>query len=301
MSHLVCNESSIKAVEFFKANAADFGPIKKFTTFFDSENFLLTEYTPTHEHIQAIIENTAGQRMEFSNLNCGYGGLGPSATADILQMVGVSSARSEKLKLYDGIQIEFDASKSDGIDSVFTQVFFRGSVKNRPYGYDGGCNLNGWNVCNTITRDVYMVNPETHNFSGLLNCLHVMEPFSFEYNTDGRSDFMNFRDISKFPFRGDVFPAGTDGVNLIIRGKKFNLCCLIDRNYLWGTLNAVYLYLTKTPLFSEENLRGVTVLRLWNEPKLSALSDFFLSLFKRPAKGDYCSLKVSDEELMRNE
>lgn len=302
MSGLICNDSSFKAVEFFKEHKQEFGRIKKITTFFDNQNFLLTDYTPSHGHIQAIIENDFGNLMEFANLNCGYGGTGPSATADVLTELGIAESSANQIIAEKGLLIEF--SKETGRASIqIPKVLFGGKFSEQLH---GGCKLNQYIACNIVSRDVYMINPETNDFLGLLNCLQVMGPHSFAHAIDKQYVFKNFSDISEFPtIINHIAPIGVDGVNLIIRGRKFNIHCLINQEYLFGTLNALYLHLTKTPLFSEDHWRDFAILHpdyaaerisnVFSLPKLIKL------LFKRQVEAPCRELSIDEERAGKDE
>lgn len=294
----MCSASSNGAVTFFKEHADEFLPVHKFTSFFDNENFLLTPYTISNRAVHTIIENFQGDLLEFSGLLCGYGGQGPHATAEVLQMLGVEKTSAERLIWNNGIQIEFHSSGLGSPYSVNTETIFNGRVRHREF---IGLNLDKFSICNPITRNVYLINPEINNFNGLLNCLHVMKPVEFEYLIGERKGLLKFSNIPELTEKTvpSAYPTGTDGVNLIIRGQNFDVHCFIDSLFLRGTLNAVYLYLKKEPLFYETQVRSKTYI---SEIKPSSLGElgYLLKLFKPFKAPIHKIIPVTDEELKKD-
>lgn len=62
---------------FFDETIDTFGNIENLVVFFDTENFLFTNYKPEDMNITMILENEIGDQMHLSGVNCGYGGEGP--------------------------------------------------------------------------------------------------------------------------------------------------------------------------------------------------------------------------------
>lgn len=299
MSRLVCNDASHIAIGFLEKNLEMFQPVEKVTSFFDSRNFLITKYNLSHSSINTVIENRYGDLMEFSGLNCGYGGAGPQATAHLLRMLGIEESESYRLMQFDGLQIEFKKTVGASDYSVSTEAFFNNRVRQKTY---CGCNLNKYTIADVIARDVYMINPESYNFVGLLNCLQVMQPREFEYILGKQNFLIASRDVLKLgPWSETAFPWGTEGVNLIIRGKRFDLKCFIDNTVLKGTLNAIYLYLVKRSLFTEYSLGRSTALYPSQPNSYFATLKILVDIFRKEKAPIHQILKVSDKELKKRD
>lgn len=253
MEQLVCTASSPESVEYFKKHLADFAPIKKFTSFFDSENFLLTEYRVSMQSVHTVVENFRGGTIEFTGLICGYNGAGPRCTIEVLTLLGINREEAEQLILNDAVRIEFCYEQETVKYSCNTDVFFNGNVRNKEL---EGMNIGKYCWSNIVQREVYVINPELHSFNALLDCLHIMKPLLFEYVVGKRNYLIRCTDMPEFmnPYHPRQYPQGTEGVNLIIRGEMFDVKCFIDNHFFRGTLNAIYLYLTKASLFEETDV-----------------------------------------------
>lgn len=313
MKIITCDEGSFKAIKFFEEIFDSFKPIKKFTSFFDNANFLLTEYHPSNAEVHTIIENSRGEIIEFTSLNCGYQGQGPSATAKALQIIGLKRETTLELREYNTIKIDFDGKKNnyqhcnDKDDenkeyltdySLDTTTFFNGGVRTKEF---QGCNFNEYTIINLTTRDVYMINPEIHNLVGLLNCLHVMKPLEIEYYIGKNAHFVQTDEIFEISSANrQVYPYGTNGINLIIRGEKFNILCLIEEKLLPGTLNSIYTYLMKTALFETYPIGGTYLNSNINSYGIFTWWKTLFLMLRSSHTIHHQILDVSDKELKKN-
>lgn len=299
MDITTCLESPHKAVELFYSLCEDFKPIKKFTSFFDNENFLLTTYKPSNASIHTIVENYRGEIIEFSSLNCGYIGAGPNATARVLQSIGLNEDLSLFLREHTAMQIDFEMFDRFGASSIVTTSFFNGKVNAKDF---SGCNLDKHTVADLSSRTVYMINPEIHNFTGLLNCLQVMKPIEFEYVIGKNFHMIKYEEVfSVFKGLPDNTPIDTKGVNLIIRGEQFDLKCFISEKLFRGTINSIYTYLMKKSLFEECSVGTAYTYSKNQHSSLYAWWETLLLLFHRPKSALHQILDVNDKGLKRNE
>lgn len=313
MKITTCTEGSSRAVKFFQEIFDSFKPVKKFTSFFDNANFLLTDYKPSNSDVHTIIENFRGDIIEFTSLNCGYRGQGPGGTARVLQIIGLKQETALELREYNTIKIDFDGQKNnyqhcfdkDGENkeyitdySLDMTTFFNCRVRAKEF---QGCNIDENTVVNILTRDVYMINPEIHNLNGLLHCLHIMKPVEFEYVIGKKLYFIQVDEIPELSKTNvPVQLRHTRGVNLIIRGEKFDIKCLIGEKTLQGTLNCIYTYLMKANLFEECPI-GDTYVN--GKPNSSGLFNWWKTLFlmlRSPHTIHHQILDVNDKELKRN-
>ncbi len=270
MEKIVCHKSSNAAKEFIDANINNWGKPKRFITFFESGNFLLTPYLLSDFDIKAILE-TEKKRIEFSSLNCGYGGQGPHATEYLLKKLNVPNAAAERYVLDDAIDITFDAAGE--VSGFSRENFFNASVHSHPF---CGCNLNETTFLNVITAKVYMANPETNNLNGLINCLQVMGPVSIEYLPNPNDALLYPQEIEDFYIPPVGFKyTGTRGVNLVIRGKKFSLFCFVNNKYLENLVNTICLSILKRGIYSVQTVGQLKLLTHQQQNKWQLLKSAF--------------------------
>jgi len=237
---IVCHKSSNEAKKFIDENILKWGTPEHFVTFFANENFLLTPYALSSIGIQAVLE-TQHVLVEFSSLNCGYIGEGPRATEHLLKKYGVPEEKAELLITQEAIDISFDGQGQ--VSRVRHENFFY-DVTHVHLGC--GCILNEHTFLNVVTANIYMANPEMNNLSGLINCLQVMEPFAIEYRVNPQQPLMYAREFDDFVVPPVGFNyTGTRGINLIIRGKVFELFCFVDNRYLENLVNTICLSILK--------------------------------------------------------
>lgn len=244
---VVSGSNSKKILELFKSQMDSFLPVKKLTVFFDNENFLLTPYTPANRSINMVIENTKGQQMHL-DLNCGYGGQGPSRTCDLLVALGISEEKACRLIQNNrGVEFDFINDYAKPLPNFFAsfekigEAFFP---------------LEEYSQIEVTNRKIYMINPQINNLAGLLNAIQVMKPTELEYFTGDDSPLDNGRIVQEQP-QYDFYEKakGTKGINLAIYGELFDIFCYIDRECRLSFINFIYLYLMKRPLFENRLIK----------------------------------------------
>ena len=109
-----------------------------------------------------------------------------------------------------------------------------------------------------------MVNPQEHQFPGLLHHLHLMEPTCMDYLM-GKSSCYYCNNtwtkdlIEDHTIRIDAPPPYVEGVNLIIYGDLLDVWCLVDRRYLAGLINAIMMYIEGITFLPETNLGALSI------------------------------------------
>ena len=271
--------TSSGSYKFFLENYDEFKPLKKLVVFFDSANFLLTPYRVDGRHVHMVLENWNDQQLHINNMNCGYGGEGPSTTAEALQHIGISEKSSENLKLYDGIQIDFDEDGNFISPSIVTDVFFGGEQRGTYEFYLDDCTY-----MDLSRKKIYMINPQLSNFTGLLNLTRKMKPKEMEYYIGKDSPLENgFRFKEDFiAFRGktsryDVrITKGANEVNLIIRGELFDIICLVEKSELMTLINSLYMYIFKKSLFKNKLLGNYITTTGIKEVSFSSILSYYI-------------------------
>lgn len=294
----VCNKSSDKCVDFFNKRFDSFKPIIKFTSFLDYENFLLTDYQVNNSFINTIVENDRGDQIQFDGLNCGYGGEGPNSTAKVLEQIGIDKTIAERWMYLPGLSIKFpDAFNYQSETSISPKILF---VHNRKSIDLDKFEINNYSQVNVATRKIFAINPQIDNFPGLLNLLNFMQPTEMEFHIGPNSKMLHSmkyfeifdkRNFSRFD---DEMIRGVNGVNLVIYGEKFDLICFISKHYIASTINCIYSYLMKKPLFEEKQLGQYIFLPLVKENSRSY--NFFLKyLFHNRAQDYHATVSVARE------
>lgn len=288
---------SYASYNFFKKNYEKFKPLKKLTVFFDSENFLTTPYAVEGSFVHMVIENWKGQEIHINNMNCGYGGTGPSETARLLKHLGMNEENAEYLKHKDGLQIGFTQDGKIDFNDIKTDVFFGGSVRQEMYKFD----INENCFIHLSEKKIYMLNPHLTNFKGMLNAIDIMKPREIEYYIGSNSPLENsfrFKDDFKI-FKGNnakynyMKIKGANQVNLIIRGEIFDVICLVKNSDLMMVINIIYLYLFKENLFINKvfaNYSTVTLIKDYNI--WSILKYYFEMIFKKKETSIHEVIKI---------
>ena len=271
--------TSYASYGFFLENYDDFKPIKKITVFFDSNNFLITPYKVDDTYVHMVLENWNEQQLHINNMNCGYGGEGPSTTAKLLKYVGVDEEYAEKLKFYDGFQINFDENGKFIKSDILNDVFF-GDRRRGIYEFY----LDDYTYIDLNSRKVYLINPQIANFLGLLKLIDKMKPNEMEYYIGENSplengfrfeeDFKVFKD-KYFKYNRDII-RGVKDVNLIIRGELFDVICLVNKNDLMVLINSIYMYIFKRSLFENRVLGNYITAVSVEKFKISSIVIYYL-------------------------
>lgn len=221
--------------------------IKKITMFQYGVNFWLTEYlTDLHTHF--VLEKKNGERIDSDGINCGYPGTGPRGTEKIFDVLGISekypglplcssgfslSFADENIKLKDNITFFYEDNKKFG--------------KIKKYGF---C-TNAYSEIHYDSRKIYLIEPQIHNFTGMLNLIQVMKPYHFSFYIGNESPLDNQYRIYRPDFKNTRMKFGgikAHGVNMVIKGNVFDICCLIDKDTIIPFSNVIYQYIFHEPL-----------------------------------------------------
>lgn len=278
----------------FRDFLTTFGPVKKFTCFFDNTNFLMTPYTLMDDNIHAVLENEAGDTLQFSDLLCGYRGQGSRSTIGALDVLGIPPKDAENFcRKEQGFRISFPYTGKIDNEVWFHNVFTHPVIEINPHNPNFFRSLN--------RRVLIFMYPEINSIPTVLSCFHVMKPFSFRYSLDKSAPLIAHRELSVSGLLSCVSPRMEQNlrdVNLVIRGELFDIYCCISDIALRGTLNTFYLYLTGETLFCENNINGLTY---YSESGKSEVSVWKMirSLFKKRNKEPQATVQLEVHNLRR--
>ena len=254
--------TSDEALKMFMDKLPFLKPLKRITVFFDHENFLLTNYVVEHG-ISFVAEGINDKQIHLSSLNCGYTGTGPTATKELLYRIFISLgyeqgeadnwsniAYNSKGFYVDFTGISLGSKKPKIRNCSFFRYEHITPVRTTAY-----FNIDNCSEVNTQDRRITMLNPHVNNLSGLLNALDIMQPRVLEFfigNDSPLDNYYKFKfDILKIPYKGaDI--TGVKHVNLIVKGKLFDIYCLVDVSVISGFVNMLHCKLLGYPYFREE-------------------------------------------------
>lgn len=264
--------------EFKKIWKSDW-KLKKVTSFFFSPNFLITEYPIRHD--VGLVLETYDKKQIHMAIGCGYVGTAPKAAVEVIAhcLKGYADKNNirqiEELMLYhDAICFELNEKGEIKQRSIDTSFLFYPNIRNRKDLLTGQ-RLDEYKYKNKIQQGVnfeisygqqvmWFYNPQRHCFAGFINLISYMENITMEYHF-GKKPYLFWEyDVKEREKYDEVFCKqkkdirGIDHVNLIIEGdfsgRRYTVCCLIDRKEEVAFTETVYMALTGERLFSENNL-----------------------------------------------
>lgn len=262
MLHLAIQGTPDHCREEFLKIKHRFGKILKATVFFDSENFLITNLYPKTPSVHLIIEDVEGNQLHIEGANCGYDGEGPQTTMWILNEFGVPEEQTAKLLFFNrGLSFWVDSNGNIIVPSINCEYLI--SCSEDKYSY-GKIRKDYSSEIDVTRRTIRLFNPQFNCLDGLLYAIHKMELYQFEYYIGQQSPLDNaYRfQIDHVPLDWmpeDVikkyhFDSGLTHVNLVFRGKRFNIFCVISKDCEVQTISCLYQYLVKQN-FNEKFLR----------------------------------------------
>lgn len=265
----ICEGSTHVCIEYFEKVKEDFGKIRRLYSFFDNENFLLSRYVVNNPWINTVVENWNGDQIWFASINCGYNGEGPRGLIKLLMAAGIPEQKAEEWSLYRGMTIDFNFSQTKiQRECLYNIPFFGNDVsgENNPFVF------NKYSGINIAERNIYMLNPQYWNMSGLFNVLHVMDPIRLEYCAGDVQEYLK-NDLHADSIFGRSLlleQAGTvKGANLVIYGNRFDLVCFISEKVVLTTVNTIYSYIMGSPLFCEKLFQKYGVINVIGNSTLS--------------------------------
>lgn len=267
--YLPGSSSSIyKHIEIIKEHL----PIKKITTFFDYENFIITEYTPYSSGVTMIIECSNGDQLHIESCNCGYEGQGPHATVSLLKALGISKNDSEYAAFNtSGFQIDFIDNKYVITHNI--NIFeFRDHFLNK---YQIKLEREKIQV-DTKERNVYLFKPKGKNFADLFILLKYINVKEIEY-------YISYIDQIKMQYNiPERFNLKKRDCTIIVKGDKFNILCFIDKEIFSSVLNSIHCFATGKPYFTSNYYNNIEILTdksFLTVPKNNIISKIQLILY----------------------
>lgn len=231
-----------------------FGELSKVTVFFDNENFLITDYTPLSLSVHTILEDNKHNELHIQDCNCGYSGTGPSETVRLLKKLGLQNEEKEIkeiIYLNDGVQFKVENNYILPY-TVNHTICFRSPIRQDKLKIELGGNVH----TDIVKRKVIFINPQYHYFFGFLNFLKNINVSTFEYYMGENSPIESYLDVNSLKdarFYTELPNLkGIKHVNLLLKSEDIEIICLVDKANEMQIINAIYLALTNTNLFSSE-------------------------------------------------
>lgn len=284
MGKWICQGSSSNCLRYFKDNIKNFGEVLKLTSYFESSNFLLTPYPVESSGIHTVLENEQGEIMQLAGLNCGYGGTGPSATAEVLVELGIAKTTAHRWKYNTGLQISFDKFPDESPDiRLNTSVFFEKRKLTNTDSIVSPCPLSDTTFVRIDEGVVYMVEPMKNNPAGFYNCLKIMRPIKVEYILNGSESesVMTAGKLINYHYGGikNISEFSNLPMNIQIYGNQFSLFCFVKEEMLIELIQNTHRILCGTS-FNDENFLS-----------MPPLSQQTFSFFAKQAIKSICKTK----------
>lgn len=230
----------------------DFG-YHKITVSFEQENFLLFDYPYDEDmHNTLIVENFNEDLLFAKSYNCGYGGVGPGMTEEVLIDLGLTLEDADKLKWFDGFQITFNE------DGTYTSPGF---INNLPFRRNGGkVDLESATIVRDLIRKrLFFIEPEGKALSALLNTLNLLKISCIKaYIGEDNSGLYDF----DMPYTPD-FGYGLQQIQkerclkgsfIVFEAKPFDVICFVGEQAPASIINTLAVYATGHPLLHEGTL-----------------------------------------------
>ena len=231
----------------------DYSKIKKITIFFYPVNFLFTDYENLNSDTHMIIEHFDEDLIYVSSLNCGYLGTGPRATQSFLQEIGFEKELTEVMIRERGIQIIFQEPKNIKTSKITYHSFFDDCctweeryVKKRKRKFslvDGKIYIGDNIKFDLEERKVYLLNPQINNLTVLFILMDFAEVKEMNYFVGKQSPLdgglRGVEIFGRFRRYADSMMLPT-GVNVELKGDKFDILCFIDNQDQLDVISLIY-------------------------------------------------------------
>lgn len=243
---IIITGSSNKVMESLNEFYFDFKEIKKLTTYLDKVNFLLDEYQIEDTSVDMILENFDGTVIYVSGLNCGYWGEGARTTQNLLMKIGFTEEESHKLVLNEALKIEFKEKGNFKNLKISTDCIFKSKEKYSEteiaFKYLVYKNIK----FDIVNRNIYILNPQEGSLIGLLALINLIKVYEVEYYIGEKSKLEKHLRVEEL-FREYDYKAR--GVNLIVRGDKFDIICFINIDNQIDVISTIYSEIFKESFF----------------------------------------------------
>ena len=239
------------------------GTIKKFICFFNSENFLMTNYCPLSENIHALFEFENGDTLQFDTMLCGYVGHGPTNTVEALITLGIPKEDAENYCYRQrGLQLELERTGADQY-RVVSEAY--------PVWFDSFREDDRSIVCTkkisySLKKRVVVVqrpmDEPTGGLSNLLRLIRYASPFLYEYSVDPKAPLVSARELAILGLQtcGNNELGQENHANVLVEGNRFNVYVCIPYELIFSTLNVLHYAWEQEPLFYTCSYHGIPVL-----------------------------------------
>lgn len=228
-------------------------PFKSIRIYFDMENHVLSDYSIHKEAPYALLEAWNGKVFAITQVNCGYGGGGPTQGSALLTWLGVPPEEASKWKLHNGISLNFN--KEGRCDYSSLKL---GSVFTSRSGYEHEILLSDDVFFDSHYKTLYFVNPQLGNYRSLLNAINYSNPREFIYYYGANAK----EHIQYASILWDVHDIQSlqEGGFVLVKGDRFDILCFLKKRGLYSVIQNLHTEMLKKPLFHEVNAGGFVLL-----------------------------------------
>lgn len=244
---MIEKEVLIKGADFnkIKEELSKGNKLQELISFFDMENFLITEYYPLSEMVHTIIKLDNGSIFQFEDCICGYSGTGTMNTIELLKTLGIEDIEIKK-KVFssDMLHIVCDEDGDFKYPKFEIEPLFYSEIRKSylKHFLDTKIELSRDVRVDFKNRTITFINPTNENFIGLLSLLSVLQINYLEYYLGKESPLENHFVTSKLN--------KSYHVNLVLYSGDFRVICLIDKNKEIEFIETIYYILTNKKLFN---------------------------------------------------
>lgn len=227
--------------------------------FFSNINFVITKYKPLNNHVHFILEYTDGTELHFKDALCGYLGAGTNKTVKILEKVGLLNDELEMM-VYRKDAIYFTVKNQKIIYPKYDFEPFcipkirKSIIEDLGQSSELYIEEDKYIFVDFNNSYVRMYNPQKHNLAGFLKLLISMKPKKILFYLGDNSPLENYyREPEKHSYIYNDYKRrilnGAKEVNLVIYGKLYKLCCLVNKDEILDLVNIISLAINKEEIY----------------------------------------------------
>lgn len=201
-----------------------------------------------------------GTVIVVKNCNCGYGGVGPNNTVDLLRLLGIEKAEAEKY-VFQNSAVELYFDEDNQIIQERTNLANTFESRESPCSF-GKIDLHTIDYFSSEERTMYLIDPNGATIYALVQMLQVMEPMSLSYYVgQDNSKYIDLPDLPARTLTKHRRRAPPSRYSFaLIKGFYFDVVCLFKLEVAKTVINNIAMLLELSPPFHEVALWGLTFL-----------------------------------------